>query len=153
MGNHSSAFMTDRAHIYFICYSGENRLLVGSYISPGPEGLYKSDGILGRDPRPGVQKSGGVIYRYNTGEIRCLVRKQLDWAKSDPIAQPDSVGADCWRVQICGISFVGRMNWGVVCGSRHFEYLILFFASSYKRMFRIASNSRWVHSFCIWLLP
>ncbi|MCJ1249394.1 hypothetical protein MMC30_006617 [Trapelia coarctata] len=90
-GGRSSAYKTDRVQIHFICYGGEfiwddsvARRLIQFAVEQ--RDFSWNDDIFGRDPRPGIQKSGGVIYRYdNTGEVRCLVRKQHEWAKFDPL--------------------------------------------------------------------
>ncbi len=88
-GGRSSAYRNDRVQIHFIEYGGKliwNDNVARRLISYAETQVDFSwdDPVFDEDPWPGFNKSGSVVYRYNnTGEMRCLVRKQHENARFD----------------------------------------------------------------------
>lgn len=90
-GGRSPTYRNDRVQIHFICYGGKliwnenvaRRLL--SYAENQTDFEW-NDPVFEDDPWPGFHKSGAILYRYNnTGEMRCLIRKQHEIARFDPL--------------------------------------------------------------------
>ena len=90
-GARQNSWRNDRVQIYFILYGGimvwddnvARRLLEKA---ESQNSFEFTDGLMGCDPWPGVFKSGSVNYRYhNTGEMRCLVGKQGQQVRFDPL--------------------------------------------------------------------
>ena len=90
-GARRDAWRNDRVQIYFILYGGvmvwddnvARRLLEKA---EGQNTFEFTDELMGCDPWPGFFKSGSVLYRYhNTGEMRCLVGKQGQQVRFDPL--------------------------------------------------------------------
>lgn len=90
-GNRRDSWRNDRVQIYFILYGGviiwddnvARRLLEKA---EGQSTFEFDDGLMGGDPWPMCLKSGSVLYRHhNTGEMRCLVGKQGQQVRFDPL--------------------------------------------------------------------
>lgn len=90
-GARTERWRTGRIQIYFILYGGEfiwddniaRRMI---RFCETNEDLVFNDSLFGRDPWQNVRKGGAILYRYdNTGEMRCLVRKQDESARFDPL--------------------------------------------------------------------